>query len=287
MPFEARKRENPNTYIVQDRENQQELVRLTLQDQLLTASMGGVLAEQSNSATLRHVLDIGCATGGWAIETALAYPEIKLVIGIDISQRMITYARQMAEAQQVTQRVEFHVMDALRMLEFPDRFFDLVNIRLGGSWLRTWDWPKLLNETLRIIRPGGIARITEQKIMHQSSSNAQMRINQMALKAFYRAGYLFTEESTGLTMRLPQLLARHGFSQVKTVAHVLEYHAGTPACKDYIDNLASASRTLRPFLQKWGTISEGYDELCQQFVTEGQSPDFHATWSFQTVWGVK
>lgn len=287
MPFEPRKEEHPSTYIVQDRENQHELVRLTLQDQLLTASMGGVLAEQPDPAALRHVLDIGCGTGGWVLETALAYPEIELVAGIDISQRMIAYAREEAERVQVAQRVEFRVMDALRMLEFPDRFFDLVNMRLGGSWLRTWDWSKLLGEILRITRPGGIARITEQEIMHQSTSSGQLRINRMVLGAFYRSGHLFTEESTGLTSKLPALLTQHGFSQVKSEAHALEYRAGTPECQTYIDDMTAASRTLRPFLQKWGTISEDYDEACQQLVTEGQSADFHATWHFQTIWGVR
>ncbi|HEX7733516.1 MAG TPA: methyltransferase domain-containing protein [Ktedonobacteraceae bacterium] len=287
MSFEPRKIEQPSTYIVQDRENQHELVRLTLQDQLLTASMGGVLAEQSDPAALRHVLDIGCGTGGWAIETALAYPEIELVAGIDISQRMIAYAREEAEGQQLGLRVEFHIMDALRMLEFPNRFFDLVNMRLGGSWLRTWEWPKLLSEIFRILRPDGIVRITEQEIMHQSSSDAGTRINRMVLSAFYRSGHLFTEESTGLTAKLPELVTQHGFSQIQTEAHALEYHAGTPEGKDYADNLISASHTLRPFLQKWGTISEDYDELCQQLVTEESGADFHSTWNFQTVWGVK
>jgi hypothetical protein len=35
-------------------------------------------------------------------------------------------------------------MDALRMLVFPDAFFDLVNLRCGCSYVRTWEWPKLL-----------------------------------------------------------------------------------------------------------------------------------------------
>ena len=52
------------------------------------------------------------------------------LIGIDVSQRMIEYAREQAEAQQVSDRVEFHTMDALLMLEFPSDFFDLANLRV-------------------------------------------------------------------------------------------------------------------------------------------------------------
>lgn len=287
MTFEPRKNEHPSTYIVPDRDNQNELVRLTIQDRLLTASMGGVLAEQENQANLRRVLDIGCGTGGWALETVQTYPDLTLVAGIDISQRMISYAREQAESQQVAWRTEFHVMDALRMLEFPDGFFDLVNMRLGGSWLRTWDWPKLLGEISRILRPKGIVRITEQEIMHERSSQAATRINEMVLNAFYRAGHLFEATSTGLTERLPSLLARYEFTQVQSRAHALTYRAGAPETQMYNEDMIAASRTLRPFLEKWGCLSPDYEELCQQLVEETQSPAFYSVWHFQTIWGVK
>ncbi len=285
MTQPSQSNEHPSTYIVQDRENQEELARLTLQDHLLTESMGGVLAEQTEPAALRRVLDIGCATGGWVIETAQAYPTISLVIGIDISRRMITYAREQAEAASLAGRVEFHVMDALRMLEFPSHFFDLVNLRLGGSWLRTWDWPKLLSEIHRVTRFGGIARITEQEIMHRRSSQAGTRINEMVMRAFYRAGHLFTQESTGLTAHLPSLLTRHKFVDVQERTHVLEYRAGTPAAEIYSKDMVAASHTLRPFLQKWGCLSDDYDQLCQQLAKDGESPDFHSAWTFHTIWG--
>lgn len=45
-------------------------------------------------------------------------------------------------------------MDALGGLELPSGYFDLVNQRLGWSFLRTWDWPNLLNEYQRIAREG-------------------------------------------------------------------------------------------------------------------------------------
>jgi len=67
---------------------------------------------------------------------------------------MLHYARAQAETQQVGDRVEFHQMDALHRLEVPQGFFDLVNLRFGTSWLRTWEWSKLLSEFQRVTRPG-------------------------------------------------------------------------------------------------------------------------------------
>ncbi|HEX7735476.1 MAG TPA: class I SAM-dependent methyltransferase, partial [Ktedonobacteraceae bacterium] len=146
MSLSEPQREHPSTYFVQDRSNVDELTRLKIQDRLVTASMGGPLPEQSNPASLRRVLDVACGTGGWLLEVAKTYPSISMLAGVDVSGRMLEYARAQAAEQDLAERVEFIQMDALRMLEFPTGFFDLVNLRFGGSFLRTWDWPKLLQE---------------------------------------------------------------------------------------------------------------------------------------------
>src|SRR5437879_2747966 len=91
-------RDQPNTYFVQDRSSLDELTRLDIQDQMLTAGMGGVLAEQAAPTSFRRVLDVGCGTGGWLIETAKTYPSISMLVGVDASKRMIEYAREQAKA---------------------------------------------------------------------------------------------------------------------------------------------------------------------------------------------
>jgi len=173
MPTPPQKQQYSGTYFVQDRQNEEELLRLVGQDRLVTASMGGVLPEQADPSAFRRVLDVACGSGGWVIEAAQAYPEMSLV-GIDINQRLIEYARAQAAAHHVDDRVKFHVMDALRILEFPDTSFDLVNLRFAISFVRTWDWPILLKKLLRIVRPGGMVRLTDEEVIHQSNSPASM-----------------------------------------------------------------------------------------------------------------
>ncbi|HEY7418079.1 MAG TPA: class I SAM-dependent methyltransferase, partial [Ktedonobacteraceae bacterium] len=75
--------------------------------------------------------------------------------------KMLDYARAQAETHHVSDRVEFHIMDALRMLEFPTGFFDLVNMRCAQSYLRTWDWSKILQEARKVSKSGGVIRFTE------------------------------------------------------------------------------------------------------------------------------
>lgn len=60
------------------------------------------------------------------------------LVGVDMSRQMIAHTRERAEEQYLSNRVESHVMDALRLLEFPLASFDLVNLWFGISFLRTW-----------------------------------------------------------------------------------------------------------------------------------------------------
>jgi ubiquinone/menaquinone biosynthesis C-methylase UbiE len=160
IPPDRPRQERAPTYVVQDRNNEEELQRLMLQDHAATHLMGGPLSEQADPSRLSRVLDVGCATGGWAITLAQEYPWMQ-VTGIDISERMVHAARQQAEQAGVADRVHFCVMDALSGLLLPDHSFDLVNERFNCSYIRTFEWPDYLFELRRVARPGGIVRLTE------------------------------------------------------------------------------------------------------------------------------
>jgi ubiquinone/menaquinone biosynthesis C-methylase UbiE len=281
---EPRQHEYSSTYIVQDRQSEKELKRLAIQDQLTTGAMGGVLPEQANPSAFHRTLDIGCGPGSWVIQTAQMYPTMSLD-GIDISKPMIEHARAQAAVHQVADRVSFHVMDALLILEFPPNSFDLVNLRFGASFVRTWEWPKLLSEMQRVLRPDGIVRITDVELAHQSSSPALLQLLEMLISAFFRAGNYFEQAPSGITSHLARILTKYGCQSVQTKAYTLEYRAGTPEWQAFYDDMALAFQTLRPFLQRRGCLSEDYDAIYQQALIEMQQPDFHATWNYLTAWG--
>ena len=283
--IDPRGQDNPSQYFVEDRSNDAEMIRLMIQDTLITTGMGGPLAEQPDPVSLHRVLDIGCGPGGWILEAARLYPLMNLV-GIDISWRMIEYARAQAQARKLTDGVEFLVMDALRPLKFPDASFDLVNMRAGFSFLLVEDWPRVLSEFLRVTRPGGIVRVTDSKLW-KSTSSASNRVTQMGLCAFYRSGHSLTEETTGVTQELDRLLAEAGCKPVQTKDHMLEFVAGTVGGQNFYQNMMYLYHTGKPFAQKWGCASEEYDALCEQAMIEMQQPDFRATWELLTAWGSK
>ncbi len=277
--------EHASTYFVRNK-NEKKLARLTVQDQMITAAMGGVLPEQPDPTIFRRVLDVGCGPGGWLIEVARTYPTM-LLVGVDASPRMISYARAQAQADPVNDRIEFHVMDALGRLDFPAASFDLVNLRLGISFLRTWDWPKLLSEMLRVTCPGGVIRLTEGEMGSQSNSPALTRLCEVLQCAFFQASHLFEQERSGLTSHLVPLLSRCGCQQVQTKTYAIAYRMGTAEGEAYYEDMRLAFQTARPFIQKHSCEGPDYVTTYRRALKEMCHPDFCATWNILSVWGSK
>ncbi len=276
--------EMSNTYFVQDRSNKDEIKRLQVQDQMMTAGMGGVLPEQPDPTSFQSVLDVGCGTGHWLIEVAKTYPNVSRAVGIDINGKMIDYANAQAEAQQVSERVEFRVMDALSVLSLPNGSFDLVNMRLGQSYLRKWDWPNILSEFKRVARPGGVIRLTESVAKLDMNSPALIQLGELSFQALYNAGHFFAQD--GVASELAHLLKQYaGISDVQTYTHVMEYRAGTKAGEHYYEDVKQMYRTLQPFMRRWLRLPDDYEQIYRQALTEIQQPGFVAKWSLLTAWG--
>jgi ubiquinone/menaquinone biosynthesis C-methylase UbiE len=280
-------KEYASTYYAQGSQSEQELVRLTIQGQMMTEAMGGPLPEQADPSSFRRVLDIACGPGEWVMETAKTYPAMSLT-GIDINRGMIQYAREQAVAQHLEDRVSFHVMDALLILEFPSSFFDLVNLRCCVGFMRTWNWRKMINEMLRVTRAGGVVRITDAEAGHTfHASPALTQFSELFQSALFQAGNLFEQAPSGLTAHLASLLGQHGCKAVQTRTYSMIYQAGTPSAQVYYEDMQRAFQTLRPFILKWGprTKPADYDAMCQQALAEIQQSDFQATWNLLTAWG--
>ena len=164
MSMHERREQSPmsqsdNSYFT-DPESGAEMARVMDQDHLFTKAMGGLFSERSSLAGIRRILDIGCGPGGWALDIALTYPEIE-VVGIDISEQAIDYARTQARVRGL-ENVTFLTMDATKPLDFPATSFDLVNARTIG-FLPTGVWPNLMRECMRMLRSGGVIRLTESE----------------------------------------------------------------------------------------------------------------------------
>lgn len=279
-------REQPSTYIVPDRSNPREMRRLQVQDRMIAIALGGVLPEQKDPARFTRVLDVACGPGSWLIDLAKTVPSISYLVGVDISKHMIEVARKDAEARQVQDRVTFHVLDALRLSDLPNGQFDLVNMRLAISFLRTWEWARMLVEIRRVAQSGGVIRLTEADLPDQSSSPALLRLFGLLAQAYGRAGRYFHEQAHGIASDLAGLLRQQNLQDVQTQVYRPEFRGDTEAGQLFCENAKYLFRTNKPFLQKWTRMPGDYEDLYQQMLVEMEQPDFVASNKAVIAWGV-
>ncbi len=278
-----------NTYIF-DSESPTELARLINQDALTTRAMGGpfsgLLPQQT--AGLHQVLDLACGPGGWVLDVAFAFPDIE-VAGIDLSQSMVEYADARARSQGLT-NASFGVMDITRPLDLADESFDLLNVRFVGGVLLREHWAPFIAECTRLLRHGGILRLTEAVDWGAGTGPAFEQMAGLLNQAAWRLGYGFSPDgrTLGLIPMLPRLLRTAGYQHIRLQAHVMEQSAETEYWADCYRNYEVAYSLLQPFLVKAGVIaSEDLSRLYQQMLIEMHYDDFCALWHFTSVWGEK
>lgn len=276
-----------STYVL-DASDPAEIIRLVYQNQLLAQHLGGLFPEQPDPSHLSHVhdlLDIACGPGSWALEVAKAYPQIE-VTGIDLNTEMILYARAHGLLEGLP-NAHFQLMDALKPLDFPDHAFDLVNARLLQAFMLPEAWSQLLQECVRMTRPGGSIRLTEAEYS-LSNSPAFERIGALCTQALKIAGQSFSPDGrhVGNTPMLGRFLRDAGCRNIRHFASALDYSAGTTVHDIMYQNVVNTVQLVQPFLIRSGlTTQEAITALYEQALQEMRAVDFCAIEFFLTVWG--
>ena len=273
---------------VMDAESGETMTWLLNFDKIVTNGMGGTLAERPDFSGIKAILDLACGPGGWVLEVAREHPDIQ-VSGIDISKSMI----QFAQAQAVSRgygNASFMVMDIKQPLAFEDASFDLVNERSLFGVMAPGEWPQLLAECKRVLRPGGIIRLTELE-MPVTTSPALNELWHISARAFYETGRSFSvdDRHIGITPVLKRLLRDAGFQDVNHQGYVIDISAGTADFEGFFRSFSYVFKLAKPFLLKVEelTTEQEYDRLYQQMQAEMLASDFCGLWTYVTAWGEK
>jgi SAM-dependent methyltransferase len=283
-----------NTYYT-DPESAIEMVRLRKQDRLLTEKMGGLFQAAIDLSQIHDILDLACGPGGWVFDVAFTYPK-KQVVGVDVSKTLTEYARADAKVQ-LLDNATFEVMDILQPLDFLDNTFDLVNARTIAGFMLTHAWPTLLQECNRILRPGGVLRLTETDRWGTTNGPAFERLSDLCMMALALTGHSFdpSGRTFGITPMLEHLLAQAGFQQIENRRYEINFSTGTAAYTSMYENLKGFFKLAQPFLLSTrGAFphaaipdQEELDYLYKQVVIEMLADNFIATFSLLSVWGKK
>jgi ubiquinone/menaquinone biosynthesis C-methylase UbiE len=278
-------RANPTSYFINP-EEAQELERLRDVDQIMTTGMGGVFPDGYRLPERSAVLDLACGPGGWAYRVAWQYPESK-VIGVDISQKMINYARAKALAADLT-NASFGVMDITQPLKFPDQSFDFVNARLISSFMPTHLWPRFVRECCRVCKPHGTIRLTEGEWI-QTNSQACEQIAVLMNQVMAREGKSFIPGGRyfGAPLAIARFLRDVELDSIESRAYYLEFSSDLPEQHEiWMHSMANMYRLLFPFLKS--VVSEAeLEQLRAQAIAEMQESEFLGGMSLRSASGRK
>jgi SAM-dependent methyltransferase len=124
-------------------------------DQLWSGRVNVRLAEVVSLLEPGHALDLGCGEGADACWLA---GRGWTVVAVDISDTALRRATGAAEAQGLSERIQFVQHDLSD--SFPDGTFDLVSAQFLHSML-PFDRPRVLQQAASAIRPGGVLLIVD------------------------------------------------------------------------------------------------------------------------------
>lgn len=99
-----------------------------------------------------RVLDAGCGPGTWLLEMASGNQTVDFY-GVDIQPVFPTEIK--------PANLKFYVADLTDSVPFENQYFDYVRISLLNWCLSADEWPVVLKEMFRVLRPGGWLEIAE------------------------------------------------------------------------------------------------------------------------------
>lgn len=288
MKNEIPHRKREDTYAL-DPESTAEMIRLMRQDRLITRGMGGLFPELDNQLPghFERIVDMGCGPGNWVLNVAYEYPDVQAV-GVDISELMVKYAQNQAEVEG-RKNATFIVYNLLKPLPFPDNYFDMVNARFMVAFIYRDQWQNVLAEFYRVLRPGGILRLTEPDDMGVTNSPALEELCFYTFKSLAAMGYGFSRSGRTLCMTpmLGKFLKELGCRDVRYRPCAFDFSAGTELRDSQYENWRNAFVSLRPLLEKNGLDPDRYEHLYETMQQQMLADEFRGLWYMFTAWGRK
>ncbi|KAI9013791.1 hypothetical protein CLU79DRAFT_768750 [Phycomyces nitens] len=135
--------------------------RWTVKQELVQLALDGVFCSpiDAHTASLdRHVLQVGCGDGSWAINVALEYPK-SIVVAMDDREGGPSPNRRTVPRNFKFIRCYHTLLDGLRSM--PDHAFDLVHVRFLLLSYTGAEYQALVNECWRVCKPQGFVELIE------------------------------------------------------------------------------------------------------------------------------
>ncbi|KAI9476027.1 MAG: S-adenosyl-L-methionine-dependent methyltransferase [Benjaminiella poitrasii] len=243
-----------NTSILPRDELEQD--RLNSQHFSLKALYGGnILPSVKNSLPANaKILDLGCGSGCWVMEMAVEHPYYQF-IGVDMADMFPTTIR--------PENVKFELYNILNGLSYPDNSFDYIHMRLMITGLRSEEWPKVIAEIYRVLKPGGLVQLVESDFTEKTNIQVVETFNSEFRKALVELGL-----DPWIGSKLNSLLTEVKFDVIETDIKYLDYSSPLdPIAKEMLTNWRNAMISIKPLLaQRFKADNEKYKSIVDRYI---------------------
>ena len=265
-----------------------EIARLINKASLLVQCLGGVFPGLPHEVLpgVQNVLEMNCGPGGWLLECAHMYQHLS-VTGIDTRPAMIDYIDTVRTIQRRS-TIHAHLVPHYLSLPFDDATFDIVSLQCVSLHLKRNEWPQLLQECFRILRPTGFLRLTEFELP-QSNAPAHKEWLHLCWRAMnQRENGVLSNHHRGLLCELEPMVSNAGFHDTVLIPHLVNYSYGAPFSTEWKRDVALLIKRSLPEMAAMNLIH--FDDIAsfeRRVLSEMMMPTFHALQPFLTVWGKK
>jgi SAM-dependent methyltransferase len=222
------------------------------------------------------VLDVGCGIGSIALDLAPTVAPGRMV-GIDADAGQIEVARRSA-AERGTENAEFFTASVYE-LPFEASTFDVVYANAVLMYVR--DQVRALVEMRRVLRPGGLAAVTDDDLGTVVISPDRPEL-ELAPRLFERA-IAHEGGNARYSRRLRTLMLEAGFERTQGVAHAPEVYgdlASTRWFAEFAVGLFAAPSMADVIIgEGWATRAE-LDAIIAALHDWGELPDAFASWLY-------
>ncbi|KAI7864191.1 S-adenosyl-L-methionine-dependent methyltransferase [Spinellus fusiger] len=202
------------------------------------------------------VLDVGCGPGTWVMDVATDFPCCEC-IGIDMSEVFPHTIR--------PSNVIFQSANVLECIPYPDNSIDFVNVRLLVMALRKEEWPVLLKEIFRVLKPGGYIQSTESGLI-EDGNEFICRVESCVTEEMIERG-----QDTTIVYRLQEMMEDTKFCNIQQIKKDAYLGQQDHVNRALLWNIVSMFKSLLPILDnKLGVEPENYPVFVEQLENELQ-----------------
>jgi len=145
-------------------------------------------------------IDVGTGMGIWVMEMSADFPRSDF-IGVDKNQTFPTSV--------YPNNADFLLMDATKPWPYEDKTFDFIQQRMLFMDYTRENWPFVLKEMARCIKPGGWVQFVEPHVISYRASAQDTKLCNWVVDVLDNRGY-----EALVYKHLPDLLEENGFTNI-------------------------------------------------------------------------